>query len=567
MTTQGCRLCPLEASIDPMKNLAIVITSLTFSIAWLWYSWSPLFPSIAQYMRQILCCLSESRTDFVTKKEGCSTNHLFVISSNLQNVYYFMKGANITQYFKIFVGYFQITASFLSFQVQWPATLLTIMMWLKATVNFNILSLPTFACFWRNITFRHKLLVYTVVPLLLVGLLLIPCCIAYFNLRVASNYFQLQEYRRRYEATLDRFWNAVMFIAFMMYPLVCLVTLEPFDCQPYGLGLLAADLREPCPDILSFDKLWASIFIIMYPAGIPLASIIVLRTMGVHKLAQEKIDTALISAMINLFIKRTTSVESQRIAQILGPVGADKEGFLRRARELHRFLWHDTSTSSEAEHSFRTHKLKVQIKQAELDRYESVNLYCTINFAGRFERTTAKRNSKTVSWNGEEFVFDIMDENYSESESQNSLTLKLKVMEWDRLGKNKLVGEIEINQERIKTILSKAAGHHEVLELSVPMSKDHITGTANNSCFRILPSSSVVDGDLPKFHLSFQIQVEITKLPCSLAGSEIAKLKQFAASYDEDKVMFGKLVLSLLCKNIISSKPVVIPRVLRCTLT
>ena len=116
-------------------------------------------------------------------------------------------------------------------------------------------------------------------------------------------------------------------------------------------------------------------------------------------------------------------------------------------------------------------------------------------------------------------------------------------MDWDRLGRNKPVGEIEISHQRIKQILNEAADHFEVLDLSVPISTDHITGTANKSCFRVLPSSSVVDasGDLPKFHLSFHIQVQITKLPCCLAGSEIAKLKLFAANYDENKVIFGML--------------------------
>ena len=81
------------------------------------------------------------------------------------------------------------------------------------------------------------------------------------------------------------------------------------------------------------------IFTMVYPIGIPLASILVLRSMGVHRLAKEKVDAALTAAMTNLYIKRTTSIEPQKITQLMGPVGEDQSEFKRRARALYAIVW------------------------------------------------------------------------------------------------------------------------------------------------------------------------------------------------------------------------------------
>ncbi len=48
-------------------------------------------------------------------------------------------------------------------------------------------------------------------------------------------------------------------------------------------------MRELCPPILSFSKLWALAFIVIYPVGIPLFSILAMMHMGVHRLANQKV--------------------------------------------------------------------------------------------------------------------------------------------------------------------------------------------------------------------------------------------------------------------------------------
>ncbi len=543
MTAQGCKSCPPEEIIGPLRNMALVLALLAFFIFWLLYSWSPLFPSIAQYTGRCFGYCFKSKT--AAGGAGYILVMMYTIVSKVKDLQDFANNAKLAQYFKIFVGYFQVTSSFLSFQVQWPATLMSAMMWLKATINFSVLSLPGISCLWRTIKYRRKLLVYTTAPLVFIALLAVPSCIALFRIWCSSSdqmdQGRLQSRQRRLSATLDRFWNAVMFTVFMMYPLVCLITLEPFDCQPYGLGLLGSDLREPCPDMISFERVWASLFIVMYPVGIPLASIIVLRSMGVHRLAQEKIDAAVITAMINLFIKRTTSVESHRIAQILGPIGSNQEDFRKRVRELYRFLWHSSTADCDESKAkqFGTQKLKIQINHAKglpkMDRYGSIDPFCIIDFAGKIERTTMRQNTYSPSWDCEYFVFDV-DQTCLDSKDLH--TLKIKVMDWDRLGKNEVVGEVEINPEKIESILNSEEGFSEIFDLDVKPRGKQMPETKSTDCCCRIWSSEVGDECLPTTSPSFQLQIQIHHLACSLCGSEIAKLKEFATKYDTDQVTF-----------------------------
>ncbi len=50
-----------------------------------------------------------------------------------------------------------------------------------------------------------------------------------------------------------------------------------------------SDVREPCPPLFSFTRIWAIAFIILYPVGIPVFSILVMMYMGVHRLAEQKV--------------------------------------------------------------------------------------------------------------------------------------------------------------------------------------------------------------------------------------------------------------------------------------
>ena len=570
MTTQGCKECPPEETILPLRNMAIGILSIAFVIFWLWFSWSPLFPGIGRCMGGVTVLFNSG-----TKMENFASNAQTVFEK-LQKVQAKAAEIKLSQYFKIFVGFFQVTSSFLSFQVEWPSTFLKAMMWLKATINFSLLSLPGLSCLWKTITYRKKLLIYTLSPLLLIALLAVPVIIALTRVwqsqrRDSDQKQKATSNKKRLDATLDRFWNGVMFIAFMLYPQLSLVTLEPFNCQPEGLGLLAADYRSPCPKPSSFERLWATFFIIVYPIGIPLASILVLRSMGVHRLAKEKINTALAAAMINLYIKRTTSVESQKITQLVGPIGEDESEFKRRSRALYAIVWPErvqAQVDSADPAGFPDHqdtpalkigsrRVKVNFLEAlglpKTDQLGSIDPFCWMYLAGRKERTKTQKNTRNPCWDKEEFIFEIEERT---KKIDKMLALQIQVMDWDQLGHNTLVGESCIKETDIRRIIDADAGYKERFELAVKVTPGiEVTGVVSAGC---MSCQSESDTNQQTENGFFRMIVQIESMERVIAGAEIVMIREFSLKYDADQVSrFQTPLQHLDVKSYMSSQCVV----------
>ena len=547
MTTQGCKECPREEVIKPVRNIAIVIATIAFLIFWVWFSWTPFFPAIARYFNSVVNISWDNPDQFGKFVNGFS----FVMAK----VNYLKDKAvriKLPQYFKIYVGFFQVTSSFLAFQVKWPTTLLNALMWLKATINFSFLSLPGLSCLWRTITYRTKLQVYTIGPLILVALLATPVCVAFIRMKmqVRVRRERAAELKQRYGATLDRFWNGVMFICFMLYPMLSLVTLEPFNCQPAGLGLLAADYREKCPGIFSFERVWGYFFIILYPFGIPASMFFVLRSMGVHRLAKEKIDAALVASMINLYIKQTSSVASQKIAQLIGPVCDDRSEFKRRVQALYKILWPESQCASEADSDQRdiiglkigSRQLKVRLLGAyelpKLDQLGSGGPFCSISLDKQRERTSAYRGNMYPSWKDEEFLFAINP--YGPGDRQitdSNLILNVEVKYLDTMQNETLIGKTSISGSDVRRIITAAPGDQERFDVNVPC---HSTLDAENyfssGCSMCPSKAGSKDKKSSEQRQNFQLRMQLESVESIVAGAEISMLKEFAAKYDINQV-------------------------------
>ena len=57
------------------------------------------------------------------------------------------------------------------------------------------------------------------------------------------------------------------------------------------------------------------------------------RYKGVVAIVKEKIDSAKFSAMLSLFMKRACSLESQRVARLVGNIDDDESSFRLQARQ------------------------------------------------------------------------------------------------------------------------------------------------------------------------------------------------------------------------------------------
>ena len=209
---------------------------------------------------------------------------------------------HLPPYLKLYITYFQITATYLTFAVKWPQLLQNMMLWLKSTIFLDILSLPGLNCLWQGIRFRHKLLIYTLVPLGGVVVLLIPviyyCILDFFRPEIVK-------IKHRKMAAINSAWKNIIYVSFLIYPIVSLTTLQAFDCSPLGLNRLAADYNEPCPDNSSFLRVWSIIFIWIYPVGIPLFCYTAMLGMGVHLIAQDILNKELLHGLAVKYIQCT----------------------------------------------------------------------------------------------------------------------------------------------------------------------------------------------------------------------------------------------------------------------
>jgi hypothetical protein len=85
--------------------------------------------------------------------------------------------------------------------------------------------------------------------------------------------------------------------------------------------------------------IFAAIFIVLYPLGIPLLLVGAMRYMHVRKIVKEKMDSAKVASMLALFMRRACSVECLRMARLVGNVDSTPEEFDRESsREFKKLL-------------------------------------------------------------------------------------------------------------------------------------------------------------------------------------------------------------------------------------
>ena len=163
-----------------------------------------------------------------------------------------------SQFFKIFVTFFQILGSFTIFPVQWPDGLLKIIA-LAKSLKLDVVQLPGLSCLWHGISFQSSLLAYTIGPLAVLGAMLLPVVV---SLCLGQHKHDPQRFRM----TLDSFWGNAMFLFFVLYPAISVAVMNTFDCD-VQLGLLKADYTELCPTIGSYLGMHSTFFFFLYPIG------------------------------------------------------------------------------------------------------------------------------------------------------------------------------------------------------------------------------------------------------------------------------------------------------------
>jgi len=124
----------------------------------------------------------------------------------------------------------------------------------------------------------------------------------------------------------------MMFMLFLIYPVVSIATMRSFNCDA-NLGLLKDDYTMLCPPVSSYIFVYSAGFFLLYPIGIPFFMNASMVKMGMKQIVKDKIEKARFSAMLALFVKLACSVESQRVARLVGNVDDCKDEFERQTKK------------------------------------------------------------------------------------------------------------------------------------------------------------------------------------------------------------------------------------------
>jgi hypothetical protein len=370
MTSTGCTSCPVESELAPYRNAAIGIFVAGCFVIWFVISWKPLLSSEVQKeldkkgkriskLTERIQNLTAKIKSWQQKIKKYSKKINGLLSKDVRSQLKSLTKDRITQYLKLYISFFQVVSSFLTFHVKWPSLLLSAMSWIKGTLFLDIVQLPGLSCLWAGVNFQQRLFTYTLGPLAVVGAFLVPIAFAW-----AAGYRKTRAYN--WEAVSDAAWRNVMFWIFLVYPIVSLTTLQAFDCQPADLGQLAADFSQPCPTNDSLLRIWSFAFILVYPIGIPLFCFVSMVSMGVHLAARDKVEFNILSAIVAKYTQSTTSIESQRIASLFTATGQENDETKLEMNEL----W---STVTDGQGNWREEAMG-NIKVKGMDSHHAITL-------------------------------------------------------------------------------------------------------------------------------------------------------------------------------------------------
>ena len=281
LSSAGCIQCPAAEPLAAYRAAAAVIGSILLFLLWVCISWDHLLPETVRktlfyHMKNLE--KYKKNADNLQNKTSSVQEEIDKIGDKIGDQIGDVN--SLVPYLKINITFYQVLGSFLTFNIPWPYFLLNMMAILKSTVFLDLFNLPGVSCLWimMGASFKSRLLLYTIVPLVTMICLGLPLLVQYIverrnqKTKIAksqdTNDSDGQSDTTQWDSIYSRFQKNLNIFIFLIYSVVSVVTLEAFNCNPPGLGLLTADLRELCPENGSFLIVYSIIFILVYPIGI-----------------------------------------------------------------------------------------------------------------------------------------------------------------------------------------------------------------------------------------------------------------------------------------------------------
>jgi len=262
MSASGCVQCDEEMSIVGAVAI-LTVCGLVVCVLYYLAVWRPWFRCAGAEGAVLSCYTSIQRY-----QERLSTALL----------------KSTTGYFKVMIGFFQVTAVFVSnFEVDWGPSLETLMA-IFNVFNLDLFTLPSTDCAFSNVDHKEKLVISTLLPLFILVLLALPT--------LGATIMKSRLPEKKHSEICSAFYFASLAFIFLIYPFVSKVVVSTFNCQDLGDSgsWLKSDMRLPCPLASSnFSKTWSIIFTFVFPVGVPVGFVSILYYYKIPQLAVNKV--------------------------------------------------------------------------------------------------------------------------------------------------------------------------------------------------------------------------------------------------------------------------------------
>jgi hypothetical protein len=223
--------------------------------------------------------------------------------------------------------------------------------------------------------------------------------------------------------------------------------------------------------------------------------------------------------MISVFIKQTSSVECQRVAQLVGNV-KDAQ-FQHRAKELYTFFFPNASEqdietiqSDNLTYDICTQRVEVTVLSAsnlpKKDLFGSVDPFCRVSYASFMHQSEVRLRNYNPVWDNQPFLFDVPKKGLIAQDSLSS-RMEVTVLDWDRLKSNDIIGNASIPDCDLSEVLNAPEGYTKELEVVLSVDGNSVCNTDN------IPSI---------------IKIRLKNIGGVISGCEIGALKKFFLNFD-----------------------------------
>ena len=194
-------------------------------------------------------------------------------------------------------------------------------MLLSENFNFSIMTLPGLSCILMGTSYKNKLLSYTLGPLFVYFMIMVPCILA--NVFFSQKTLSEKPWKSRYENARKSMMNNICFFSFLIYPMVSMAVLKGLHCKDFGPpvgSLLITDVSVVCPYAENGDRFlyWYTFcFVFVYPLGLPVLLWLLLKAYKVPQMANKKILESGLTVMIQMYMDETCATPLKTLAAIL----------------------------------------------------------------------------------------------------------------------------------------------------------------------------------------------------------------------------------------------------------